>query len=398
MKKFKRVFLIVMDSVGIGHAIDAEKYGDLGSNTFLHIDQNVEGGLKAPNLEKLGWGLFDNYANISPKNASKQAFTARLKERSLGKDTMTGHWEIMGLHITKPFQTFTDTGFPQELLDELSKRTGRGILGNKSASGTEIIKELGEEHLKTGDLIVYTSADSVLQIAANEEIVPIEKLYEYCEAARDITMKDEWKVGRVIARPFIGDSKDNFKRTAKRHDYALSPFGKTYMNYLKDAGYDVIAVGKINDIFNTEGVTEAYKTVSNDNGMDITINLTDKDFTGLCFVNLVDFDMEFGHRRNVEGYAKSIEDFDKKLGTLINSLNEDDLLILTADHGNDPTWTGSDHTRENVPFVLYSKSLNSIKINESDSTTLKIKFLNSSLDSKDTTPFSSLILVISYIP
>ena len=358
MRKFKRVFLIVMDSVGIGHAIDAEKYGDLGSNTFLHIDQNVEGGLKAPNLERLGWGVFDNYANISPKNASKQAFTARLKERSLGKDTMTGHWEIMGLHITKPFQTFTDTGFPQELLDELSKRTGRGILGNKSASGTEIIKELGEEHLKTGDLIVYTSADSVLQIAANEEIVPIEKLYEYCEAARDITMKDEWKVGRVIARPFIGDSKDNFKRTAKRHDYALSPFGKTYMNYLKDAGYDVIAVGKINDIFNTEGVTEAYKTVSNDNGMDITINLTDKDFTGLCFVNLVDFDMEFGHRRNIEGYAKSIEDFDKKLGTLINSLNEDDLLILTADHGNDPTWTGSDHTRENVPFVLYSKSLN----------------------------------------
>ena len=358
MKKFKRVFLIVMDSVGIGHAVDAEKYGDLGSNTFLHIDQNVEGGLKAPNLEKLGWGVFDNYTNISAKNALKQAFTARLKERSLGKDTMTGHWEIMGLHITKPFQTFTDTGFPQELLDELSKRTGRGILGNKSASGTEIIKELGEEHLKTGDLIVYTSADSVLQIAANEEIVPIEKLYEYCEAARDITMKDEWKVGRVIARPFIGDSKDNFKRTAKRHDYALSPFGKTYMNYLKDAGYDVIAVGKINDIFNTEGVTEAYKTVSNDNGMDITINLTNKDFTGLCFVNLVDFDMEFGHRRNVEGYAKSIEDFDKKIGTLINSLNEDDLLILTADHGNDPTWTGSDHTRENVPFVLYSKSLN----------------------------------------
>ena len=358
MKKFKRVFLIVMDSVGIGHAVDAEKYGDLGSNTFLHIDQNVEGGLKAPNLEKLGWGVFDNYTNISAKNALKQAFTARLKERSLGKDTMTGHWEIMGLHITKPFQTFTDTGFPQELLDELSKRTGRGILGNKSASGTEIIKELGEEHLKTGDLIVYTSADSVLQIAANEGIVPIEKLYEYCEAARDITMKDEWKVGRVIARPFIGDSKDNFKRTAKRHDYALSPFGKTYMNYLKDAGYDVIAVGKINDIFNTEGVTEAYKTVSNDNGMDITINLTNKDFTGLCFVNLVDFDMEFGHRRNVEGYAKSIEDFDKKLGTLINSLNEDDLLILTADHGNDPTWTGSDHTRENVPFVLYSKSLN----------------------------------------
>ena len=356
MKKFKRVFLIVMDSVGIGHAYDAEKYGDKGSNTFLHIDQNVEGGLKAPNLEKLGWGVFDNYANILPQNASKQAYTARLVERSLGKDTMTGHWEIMGLHITTPFQTFTDTGFPEELINELSARTGHGIIGNKSASGTEIIKELGEEHLRTKDLIVYTSADSVLQIAANEDIVPIEKLYEYCEIARELTMKDEWKVGRIIARPFLGDSKDNFKRTARRHDYALSPFGKTYMNYLKDAGYDVLAVGKINDIFNTEGVTEAYKTVSNANGMDITIDLTKKDFTGLCFVNLVDFDMEFGHRRDVNGYAKSIEDFDKKLGDLIDSLKEDDLLMLTADHGNDPTWLGSDHTRENVPFVLYSKS------------------------------------------
>ena len=356
MKKFKRVFLIVMDSVGIGHAYDAEKYGDKGSNTFLHIDQNVEGGLKAPNLEKLGWGVFDNYANILPQNASKQAYTARLVERSLGKDTMTGHWEIMGLHITTPFQTFTDTGFPEELINELSARTGHGIIGNKSASGTEIIKELGEEHLRTKDLIVYTSADSVLQIAANENIVPIEKLYEYCEIARELTMKDEWKVGRIIARPFLGDSKENFKRTARRHDYALSSFGKTYMNYLKDSGYDVVAVGKINDIFNTEGVTEAYKTVSNANGMDITIDLTKKDFTGLCFVNLVDFDMEFGHRRDVNGYAKSIEDFDKKLGDLIDSLNEDDLLMLTADHGNDPTWTGSDHTRENVPFVLYSKS------------------------------------------
>lgn len=357
MKKFKRVFLIVMDSVGIGHAYDAENYGDKGSNTFLHIDQNVEGGLKVPNLEKLGWGVFDNYRNISPKNAIKGAYTARLIEKSLGKDTMTGHWEIMGLHITKPFQTFTDTGFPKELIDELSRRTGHGIIGNISASGTEIIKDLGEEHLRTKDLIVYTSADSVLQIAANEDIVPIEKLYEYCEIARELTMKDEWKVGRIIARPFIGDSKDNFKRTARRHDYALSPFGKTYMNYLKEAGYDVIAVGKINDIFNTEGVTEAYKTVSNDNGMDITIDLTKKDFNGLCFVNLVDFDMEYGHRRNVEGYAKCIENFDKKLEVLLESLNDDDLLILTADHGNDPTWTGSDHTRENVPFVMYSKSL-----------------------------------------
>jgi len=356
MKKFKRVFLIVMDSVGIGHAKDSEKYGDLGSNTFLHIDQNVKGGLKAPNLEKLGWGVFDNYSNISPKNALKQAYSARLAEKSLGKDTMTGHWEIMGLHITKPFQTFTDTGFPKELIDELSRRTGHGIIGNISASGTEIIKQLGEEHMRTGDLIVYTSADSVLQIAAHEEIVPIEKLYEYCEIARELTMKDEWKVGRIIARPFIGDSKDNFKRTPRRHDYALSPFGKTYMNYLKDAGFDVISVGKINDIFNTEGVTEAHKSVSNANGMDITIDIAKKDFNGLCFVNLVDFDMEFGHRRDVAGYAKSIEDFDAKLGDLINELNEDDLLMLTADHGNDPTWTGSDHTRENVPFILYSKA------------------------------------------
>lgn len=356
MKKFKRIFFIVMDSVGIGHAVDAHLYGDDNPNTVLNIDKYLENGIFAPNLEKLSFGVFDEYKNIKKEKGSKQSYTARLSEKSLGKDTMTGHWELMGLHITKPFKTFTETGFPKELIDELVKRTGHGVIGNKSASGTEIIKELGEEHLKTKDLIVYTSADSVLQIAANEDIIPIEKLYEYCEIAREITLKDEWKVGRVIARPFIGTNKDNFKRTAKRHDYALSPFAPTYLNMMKDKGLDVIAVGKINDIFNTEGITEAYKTVSNDNGMDITIDLTKKDFNGLVFTNLVDFDMEYGHRRNAEGYGKCIEQFDEKLGILLNLLNEDDLLILSADHGNDPTAPGSDHTRENVPLVMYSKS------------------------------------------
>lgn len=358
MKKFKRVFFIVMDSVGVGHAHDAAKYGDLGSNTFLHIDQGMENGIKAPNLEKLNFGYFDNYKNISKENGLNNSYVARLKEKSLGKDTMTGHWEFMGLNITKPFQTFTDTGFPKELLDELSKRTGHGIIGNISASGTQIIKDLGEEHMRTKDLIVYTSADSVLQIAAHEDIVPIDELYEICSIAREITLKDEWKVGRIIARPFIGQDKDSFKRTPRRHDYALSPFGKTYLNLMKDKGLDVISVGKINDIFNTEGITEAYKSVSNANGMDITIDLAKKDFTGLCFVNLVDFDMEYGHRRDLLGYGKCIEEFDAKLGILINSLTDDDLLIISADHGNDPTWTGSDHTRENVPLVIFSSYFN----------------------------------------
>ena len=365
--KFKRIFLIVMDSLGVGHAEDAHKFNDEGSNTFYHVNEAMK-YLNIPNLEKLGVGYLDDYNGIN-KPKDFKGYIGRLKERSNGKDTMTGHWEMMGLYIEKPFKTFTDTGFPKELLDEFTRRTGKEIIGNISASGTKIIEDLGEEHMKTGKLIIYTSADSVLQIAANEATCPIDELYKYCEIARDITMKDEWKVGRIIARPFIGTSKDNFKRTARRHDYALSPFDKTYMNVLKDKGYDVVAVGKINDIFNTEGVTEAIKTVSNVDGMEKTIEIAkNKDFNGLCFVNLVDFVMEYGHRRDPIGYGKCIEEFDSYLGKLMGELNNDDLIILTADHGNDPTMPGSDHTREEVPLILYSKAFKQGKLLEKGDT------------------------------
>ncbi len=365
--KYNRVFLIVMDSLGIGHAIDAEKFNDNGANTLYHINEAVH-YLNIPNLEKLGLAYLDNYNGLN-KVDNHIGYVGRLAERSNGKDTMTGHWEMMGLHIEKPFQTFTETGFPKELIDEFTERTGREIIGNISASGTQIIEDLGEEHLKTGKLIVYTSADSVLQIAANEAIVPVEELYKYCEIAREITMKDEWKVGRVIARPFIGDTKKTFKRTARRHDYALSPYSKTYMNYLKENGFSVISIGKINDIFNGEGVTEAKKTISNQDGMNKTIEIAkNKNFTGLCFVNLVDFDMEYGHRRDPLGYGRCIEEFDLQLGELLDSLKDDDLLILTADHGNDPTMPGSDHTREEVPFILYSKSFKKGKLLEKGDT------------------------------
>ena len=365
--KFKRIFLIVMDSLGVGHAIDADKFNDNGANTLYNINEKMN-YLKIPNLEKLGVGYLDNYNGISRPHDFK-GYIGRLAERSNGKDTMTGHWEMMGLFIDKPFKTFTDTGFPKELLDEFTRRTGKKVIGNISASGTKIIEDLGEEHLRTGNLIIYTSADSVLQIAANEDICPVEELYKYCEIAREITMRDEWKVGRVIARPFIGDSRTNFKRTAKRHDYALSPFSSTYMNLLKDNKYDVIAIGKINDIFNTQGVTEAQKTISNKDGMEKTIEIAKyKDFTGLCFVNLVDFDMEYGHRRDPIGYGKCIEQFDEQLGTLLDNLNDDDLVILTADHGNDPTMPGSDHTREEVPLIMYSKSFEKGKLIEKGDT------------------------------
>ena len=365
--KFDRIFLIVLDSLGVGHAEDAKKYNDEGANTLYNINNSVK-YLNIPNLEKLGIGYLDNYEGIN-KVSDFKGYIGRLKEKSNGKDTMTGHWEMMGLYIEKPFKTFTDTGFPKELLDEFKARTGKDVIGNISASGTQIIEDLGEEHLKTGKLIIYTSADSVLQIAANEEICPVDELYRYCEIARDITMKDEWKVGRVIARPFIGNSKENFKRTSRRHDYALSPFDKTYMNYLKDNNYQVIAVGKINDIFNTEGVTSALKTTSNIDGMNKTIDVViNNNFKGLCFVNLVDFDMEFGHRRDPLGYGKCIEQFDKQLGELIDNLKENDLLILTADHGNDPTMPGSDHTREEVPLIMYSKSFKEGKLLEKGET------------------------------
>ena len=334
---------------------DAAEYGDAGTDTLGHISESVD-SLVIPNLQKLGM------ANLHPLKqveavAKPLAHYGKLREASTGKDTMTGHWEMMGLHITKPFKTFTDTGFPPELIAELEKRTGHKVIGNKAASGTAILDELAEEEIATGHMIVYTSADSVLQICGNEETFGLEELYRCCEIAREITMKDEWKVGRIIARPYVGKKKGEFKRTSNRHDYALKPYGRTALNALKDKGYDVISVGKIADIFDGEGITEANKSKSSVHGMEQTIEIAQKDFTGLCFVNLVDFDALWGHRRNPEGYAKELEKFDVKLGELLPLLREDDLLIITADHGNDPTHTGTDHTREKVPFIAYSPSM-----------------------------------------
>lgn len=355
MKKYKRIFTIVIDSLGAGAMPDAAEYGDAGTDTLGHISQSVD-RFNIPNLQRLG------IANLHPLKQVAAAekplgYYTYLYEASTGKDTMTGHWEMMGLHITKPFKTFTETGFPKELLDELSARTGRTIIGNKSASGTEILDELAEEEIATGHMIVYTSADSVLQICGNEETFGLEELYRCCEIAREITMKDEWKVGRVIARPYIGKKKGEFKRTSNRHDYALKPYGQTALNALKNAGFDVISVGKIYDIFDGEGLTASNKSKSSVHGMEQTIEIAKRDFEGLCFVNLVDFDALWGHRRNVKGYASELEKFDVKLGVLLDLLKEDDLLIITADHGNDPTHTGTDHTREKVPFIAYSPSM-----------------------------------------
>ena len=355
MKRYKRIFTVVIDSLGIGAMDDAEKYGDIGVNTLGHIAESVD-RLNIPNLQKLGIANLCKLKNIEPV-AKPLGYYGELKETSVGKDTMTGHWEMMGLNIDKPFQTFTETGFPKELIDELEKRFGHKIVGNKSASGTEILDEYGEHEIATGDVIVYTSADSVLQICGNEEIMGIETLYKYCEIARELTMRDEWKVGRVIARPYIGRKKGEFKRTSNRHDYALKPYGRTTLNVLKDSNFDVISVGKINDIFDGEGITESNKSKSSVHGMEQTIEIADRDFKGLCFVNLVDFDALWGHRRNPKGYAEELEKFDLNLGVLLRKLREDDLLIITADHGNDPTYTGTDHTRERVPFLAYSPSM-----------------------------------------
>ena len=355
MKRYKRIFTVVIDSLGIGAMDDAEKYGDIGVNTLGHIAESVD-RLNIPNLQKLGIANLCKLKNIEPV-AKPLGYYGELKETSVGKDTMTGHWEMMGLNIDKPFQTFTETGFPKELIDELEKRFGHKIVGNKSASGTEILDEYGEHEIATGDVIVYTSADSVLQICGNEETMGLETLYKYCEIARELTMKDEWKVGRIIARPYIGEKKGEFVRTSNRHDYALKPYGQTALNALKDAGYDVISVGKIADIFVEEGITKAYKSKSSVHGMEQTIEISKDDFTGLCFVNLVDFDALWGHRRNPVGYAQEIEKFDKNLGVLLPNLKDDDLLIITADHGNDPTYKGTDHTREQVPFLAYSPSM-----------------------------------------
>ena len=355
MYRFKRIFVIVLDSLGIGAMPDSPAFGDEGADTFGHILDRM-GSLEIPNLKKLGMLNLHSGGDMDGVEHPMGRFM-RLSEASRGKDTMTGHWEMMGIRTEKPFKTFTDTGFPPELIAELEKRCGKRVIGNKSASGTQIIEELGEEEINTGAMIVYTSADSVLQICGNEETFDLENLYRCCEIARELTLKEEWRVGRVIARPYAGKKKGEFRRTSNRQDYALKPTGRTALNALQDGGLDVIGVGKIHDIFCGEGITETYHSDSSVHGMEQTIEICRKDFHGLCFVNLVDFDALWGHRRNVEGYGREIEKFDRKLGVLLEELGQDDLLIVTADHGNDPAYSGTDHTREYVPFIAYSKSM-----------------------------------------
>ncbi|MGO4180977.1 phosphopentomutase [Paenibacillus sp. TAF43_2] len=355
--RFKRIFVIVMDSVGIGEAPDAEKFGDTGSHTLRHIAEKMN-GLHVPVLSKLGLSHIDQIPGV-PKVEQPLAYFTKMQEASNGKDTMTGHWEIMGIKIDVPFKVFPE-GFPNELINELEQKTGRKVIGNKPASGTAILDELGQEHMNTGALIVYTSADSVIQIAAHEEVVPLEELYQICKIAREVTLREEYMLGRVIARPYLGES-GKFKRTSNRHDYALKPYGRTVMNELKDAGFDVLAIGKISDIYDGEGVTKSLRTVSNMDGMDKLMDTIHTDFTGLSFLNLVDFDALYGHRRDPIGYGKALEQFDARLNEVLAKLSEDDLLMITADHGNDPIHAGTDHTREYVPLLIYSKSFTAQK-------------------------------------
>ncbi|GMB00530.1 phosphopentomutase [Pelosinus sp. IPA-1] len=348
--KFKRIHLVVMDSVGIGEAPDAAKFDDVNVDTFGHIAKAC-GGLHMPNMGKLGISNIRDIEGIEPAKHPLGYYT-KMQELSNGKDTMAGHWEFMGLFTEKPFRVFPQ-GFPKELIQQIEEKTGRKVIANRPASGTEIIEALGEEHMKTGALIVYTSADSVLQIAAHEEIIPIKELYEICEFCRKITLEEPYKVGRIIARPFIGEP-GKFTRTANRHDYALKPFGRTVMNELKDADYDVIALGKISDIYAGEGVTKSIHTISNMDGIDKLLTVFDEKFTGLSFLNLVDFDASFGHRRDPRGYGQALEEYDARLPEMLAKMKNEDLLIITADHGNDPTYHGTDHTREYVPLLIYS--------------------------------------------
>jgi phosphopentomutase len=353
-KPFKKIHVVVLDSVGIGEAPDAANFGDVGSHTLGHIAEKMN-GLTMPHMESFGLANIEPLQGLQATDKPK-AFYGKMQEASVGKDTMTGHWEIMGLNIDKPFKVYPE-GFPAELIAELEKRTGRKVLCNKPASGTQVIEDFGKEHMETGAIIVYTSADPVLQIAAHEEIIPLEELYKICEIARELTLQPEYLVGRVIARPFIG-TPGNFTRTSNRHDYALKPFGRTTMNVLKDAGLDVIAIGKISDIFNGEGVTDAGRTKNNMDGMDKFAEVVRRDFHGMSFLNLVDFDANFGHRRDPLGYGDALQEFDARLPEITEALSEDDLLIITADHGNDPTFPGTDHTREYVPLIVYSPRFN----------------------------------------
>ncbi|MCR4947409.1 MAG: phosphopentomutase [Lachnospiraceae bacterium] len=353
--RFKRIFVVVLDSLGIGEMPDAADFGDEGADTLGHIADHFP-EFDIPNLENFGLGNLKQNYNIVPVENPMAKFCV-LREASKGKDTMTGHWEMMGIRTDEPFLTFTENGFPKELIDELESRWGRKIIGNKAASGTAILDELAMEEINDGKVIVYTSADSVLQICGNEETMGLDTLYRFCEIAREVTMKPEWRVGRVIARPYVGKAPGQFKRTSNRHDYAVAPPRETILDAMKKNRLDVISVGKINDIFSGHGITKAYHSNSSVHGMQQTIDVSSQDFRGLCFTNLVDFDALWGHRRDVMGYGREIERFDELLGELIETLGYDDLLILTADHGNDPTFKGTDHTREKVPFLAYSPSM-----------------------------------------
>lgn len=347
---FKRIHLIVMDSVGIGEAPDASQFNDVGSDTLGNIAKVA--GLNIPNLEVLGLGTIRPLKGVQNRQ-DHQGYVTKLEEISVGKDTMTGHWEIMGLNIQAPFRVFPE-GFPEALIQKIEAFSGRKIICNLPYSGTQVLDDYGAHQVETGDLIIYTSADPVLQIAAHEEIIPLEELYGICEYVREITKKDPYMIGRIIARPYTGKP-GNFKRTSNRHDYALDPFGKTVLDSLRDNNKEVIAVGKINDIFNGQGITDFVRTIDNMDGVDQLLKVMKKDFTGLSFTNLVDFDALYGHRRDIEGYAKALEDFDQRIPEILESLEEDDLLMITADHGNDPNFPGTDHTREYVPLLVFSK-------------------------------------------
>ena len=353
--KFKRIFLLVLDSLGVGEAKDAESYGDTGSNTLKHIIDKTE--LYAPNLEKLG---FLNTLTLT-ENKKADAYYTIASPTNKGKDSLSGHYELVGIKSDTPFKTFPN-GFPRDLINQIEVTTGRRVIGNVLAPGTTVIKELGERHITYGGLIIYTTSDSVLNVAAHEKVISPEKLYKYCEVIRALTLKEEWKVGRVVAKPFIGNSRDSFRFTSHGKEFSVKPPMKSILSKLEDKNLSVISIGKIYDIFDGEGITKKITSSNNKEALDKLLDIMDKNFNGLCFANLSDFDTLYGHRRFPEGYAKAIEEFDVSIPMILNNLNNDDLLIITADHGNDPTFTGNDHTRENVPVIIYSRIFTEQKV------------------------------------
>lgn len=357
MAKYKRIFGIVMDSVGTGSAPDADQFDNVGADTLGHIGEFYKGELHLPALQKLGISNLRQQEILGvPKIEIQQGYYSKMQEISVGKDSMDGHWEMMELPVKQPLNHFPN-GFPEDLLQKISEFSGRKIVGNRPESGTKIIQELGEHQMATGDLIIYTSGDSVLQIAAHEDVIPVKELYRICEYARSLVNGPEYVMGRVIARPYVGPDKDHFTRTANRHDFSLRPTGPTVLDHLQKSGLHTVGVGKINDIFSGQGIAEGYHNESNMDGMDHVDHVMQEDFTGFCFVNLVDFDAMYGHRRNPEGYGQALMELDQRLGQVVANMRDDDLLMITADHGNDPCYKGSDHTREYVPLLAYSPSM-----------------------------------------